>query len=179
MQSGVESTDISLDNAMDNLLYANSMNIALLKEAVMNFLAENHREAAANISFSDFPGHVVKDLLIAFSNYVNKDGNEASVDEMSVDALRRKLNIMGVKEVDGSREVMIESIKSASRSSPVFGAPAPAGGAGGLFGGPARAQAPVPAFGFGAPAPAGGLFGPAPPAPAGGPRGLFGAPASN
>ena len=110
----VESTDISLDNAMDNLLYADSMNLALLKEAVMNFLAENHREAAANISFSDFPGHLVKDLLIAVGSHIN--GNRAHVvDNMSVSALRRKLHNMGL-EVDGSREVMIESIKSASRS---------------------------------------------------------------
>ena len=33
----VESTDISVENAMDNLLYADARNCALLKEAVMNF----------------------------------------------------------------------------------------------------------------------------------------------
>ncbi len=111
----VESTDINLDNAMDNLLYADSMNLALLKEAVMNFLAENHHEAASNISFTDCPGHLMKDLLIAFG-YSKKGASGANVDELttlSVSALRRKLDKMG-ENVDGSREAMIESIKSHS-----------------------------------------------------------------
>ena len=109
----VQSADISLYNAMDNLLYADSRNCAPLKEAVVNFLAENHCEAAANISFVDFPGHVVKDLLIAFSRNRKKDGNGTNVDKLTtlcVSALRRKLDEKGV-EVDGSREAMIESIK--------------------------------------------------------------------
>eukprot|EP00986_Skeletonema_menzelii_P015448 scaffold11756_cov151-Skeletonema_menzelii.AAC.13 len=92
----------------------NSRNCALLKEAVVNFLAENHCEAAANISFADFPGHVVKDLLIAFSRNRKKDGNGTNVDKLttlSVSELRRKLDEKGL-EVDGSREAMIESIKS-------------------------------------------------------------------
>ncbi|KAL7496851.1 hypothetical protein ACHAWT_005044 [Skeletonema menzelii] len=112
----VQSADISLDNAMDNLLYADSRNCALLKEAVVNFLAENDCEAAANISFADFPGHVVKDLLIAFSRNRKKDGNGTNVDKLttlSVSELRRKLDEKGL-EVDGSREAMIESIKSNS-----------------------------------------------------------------
>ena len=112
----VKSTEISVDNAMDNLLYADSRNCALLKEAVMNFLAENHFEAAANISFTDFPTHVVKDLLIAVGRNSKKNTNGAKGDELttlSVSALRRKLDKIGL-EVDGSREAMIESIKSQS-----------------------------------------------------------------
>ena len=112
----VQSTDINLDNAMDNLLYADSMNLALLKEAVMNFLAENHREAVAHINFTDFPGHIVKDLLVVFSRNSKTDENRSELDDLttlSVSALRRKLDKMG-KEVDGSREAMIESIKSHS-----------------------------------------------------------------
>ena len=109
----VESTKISLDNAMDDLLYADSKNCELLKEAVMNFFAENHFEAAANISFTDCPGHVMKDLLVAFGRSSRKDGNGTNVDDLttlSVTALRRKLHKMGL-DVDGSREAMIESIK--------------------------------------------------------------------
>ena len=49
----VKSTDITMDNAMDNLLYADAKNCALLKEAVMNFLAENSAEAYEKISFDD------------------------------------------------------------------------------------------------------------------------------
>ena len=114
----VESTDINLENAMDNLLYADSRNCALLKEAVMNFLADNHREAAVHISFTDCPGHLMKDLLVAFSGKINMlDAHRTEVNDdlttLCVSALRRKLHKMGL-EVDGSREAMIESIKSHS-----------------------------------------------------------------
>jgi hypothetical protein len=113
----VESTKITIDNAIDNLLYADTKNCALLKEAVMNFLAENSTEAAEKISFADVPGHVVKDLLFAVGRNSRKGANNgADVDELTtlcVSALRRKLHKMGL-EVDGSREAMIASIKSNS-----------------------------------------------------------------
>ena len=118
----VESTDISLDNAMDNLLYADAMNLALLKEAVMNFLADNHCEAAERIDFTGFPAHVVKDLLVAFSRNSKKGANGTNVDELttlSVSTLRRKLDQMG-EEVDGSREAMIQTIKSHSEEEVVL-----------------------------------------------------------
>jgi speckle-type POZ protein len=113
----VESTKITLDNAIDNLLYADTKNCALLKEAVMNFLAENSTEAGDKISFADVPGHLMKDLLVAFGRSSKKEANNgANVDELAtlcVSALRRKLHKMGL-EVDGSREAMIASIKSNS-----------------------------------------------------------------
>ncbi|KAL7427152.1 hypothetical protein ACHAXM_000758 [Skeletonema potamos] len=112
----VKTTKITIDNAIDNLLYADTKNCALLKEAVMNFLAENSTEAVEKISFTDFPAHVVKDLLVAFSRSSKKEANGANVDELTtlcVSALRRKLHKMGL-EVDGSREAMIASIKSSS-----------------------------------------------------------------
>jgi hypothetical protein len=112
----VKSTNITLDNAIDNLLYADTKNCTLLKEAVMNFLAENSTEAAEKISFDDVPGHVVKDLLVVFSRNNKKDASGTSVDGLTtlcVSALRRKLHKMGL-EVDGSREAMIASIKSNS-----------------------------------------------------------------
>ena len=111
----VKSTEITFDNAMDHLLYADSMNLALLKEAAMYFLSENPYEAAERLSFTDCPQHVVKDLLIAFGRSSKKDAG-TEVDELttlSVSALRRKLDEMGL-EVDGSREAMIESIKRGS-----------------------------------------------------------------
>jgi hypothetical protein len=111
----VKSTKITMDNAMDNLLYADAKNCALLKEKVMNFLAENSSDAAEKISFTDFPAHVVKDLLVAFSKNSKKDGS-TSTDELtnlSVSALRRRLAEKGL-DIDGSREAMIESIKNNS-----------------------------------------------------------------
>ncbi len=114
----VKSTDITMDNVMDNLLYADAKNCALLKEAVMNFLADNS-VAAEKISFKDVPGHLIKDLLVAFNRKgkSKKDANRATTaDELtslSVSALRRKLAEKGL-DIDGSREAMIESIKNNS-----------------------------------------------------------------
>jgi speckle-type POZ protein len=114
----VKSANITMQSAMDDLLYADAKNCALLKEAVMNFLTANHYEAAEKISFTDFPAHVVKDLLIAFGRNSNskKEASGAATDELStlcVSALRRRLDEMG-SSVDGSREAMIESIRNSS-----------------------------------------------------------------
>ena len=82
----------------------------------MKFFADNHSEAATHISFTDFPGHVVKDLLIAVGRNSKKGAKGANTDELStlsVSELRRRLHERGL-EVDGSREAMIESIKNHS-----------------------------------------------------------------
>ncbi|KAL7450714.1 hypothetical protein ACHAWC_005018 [Mediolabrus comicus] len=103
----VKSTDITMNNAMDNLLYADAKNCALLKEAVMNFLAANHYEASEKISFNDVPGHLMKDLLVAFGRNSKNDATD-DVDELTT--------LSGL-DVDGSREAMIESIKNNSTES--------------------------------------------------------------
>ena len=111
----VKSTEITMQSAMDDLLYADAKNCPLLKEAVMNFLAENSAEAHEKMSFTDFPGHVVKDLLLAVSN-TKKEASETTSDELaslSVSDLRRKLAAKGL-DVDGSREAMIESLRNAN-----------------------------------------------------------------
>jgi speckle-type POZ protein len=105
----VESNDITMDNAIDNLLYADAKNCALLKEAVLDFLAENSVEAAQNISFSDVPGHIINDLLVAVgrskkSDVSGKNGDKYST--MRVSELRRML------DEKGPREAMIETLKS-------------------------------------------------------------------
>ena len=115
----VESASITFDNAIGDLLYADSKNCALLKEKVMTFLADHPNEAAEKISFADFPAHVVKDLLIVFGRNSKNETNTANVDELTtlcVSALRRKLYEKGL-EVDGSREAMIESIKNSDSNS--------------------------------------------------------------
>ncbi|KAL7455428.1 hypothetical protein ACHAWC_006978 [Mediolabrus comicus] len=112
----VNSTKITMQNVMDNLLYADAKNCALLKEAVMNFLAENSSEAYEKLSFKDVPGYLMKDLLLAVINNSKKDASGATTDELttlSVNDLRRKLDEMDLS-VDGSREAMIESIRNNS-----------------------------------------------------------------
>jgi speckle-type POZ protein len=116
----VNSTTITVDNVMDNLLYADSKNCALLKEVVMDFLAENDIEAASKMSFADFPGHVVKDLLVATARSKKKKGNNKGVasnlDTVRVSELRQCLDEKGL-DVDGSREAMIETLRNSVKES--------------------------------------------------------------
>mmetsp|Transcript_8102 Transcript_8102/g.11795 ORF Transcript_8102/g.11795 Transcript_8102/m.11795 type:complete len:429 (-) Transcript_8102:202-1488(-) len=109
----VKSTKITMDNVIDNLLYADSMNLALLKEVVMDFLAENHDEAVTK-DFSNIPGHLMRDLLVAFgmSKRAGKgNGKEKDFKAMRVSELRVKLAKAGL-DVDGSREAMIEALNA-------------------------------------------------------------------
>ena len=109
----VNSTKITMDNFIDNLLYADSMNLALLKEVVMDFLAENHDEAVTK-DFSNIPGHLMRDLLVAFgmSKRAGKgNGKEKDFKAMRVSELRMKLAKAGL-DVDGSREAMIEALNA-------------------------------------------------------------------
>ena len=63
--SYVESTEISMDNMMDNLLYADSKNLALLKEAVMDYIVKNKHDIIGKVSFDNAPGHLITDVLTA------------------------------------------------------------------------------------------------------------------
>ena len=108
----VKSTKISFDNVMDDILFADSRNCALLKEAAMDFLAENSVEATEKASFANFPAHLLKDVFVAMNKAHGKSGGDAFA-SMSVSELRKKLDEKGL-DVDGSREAMIESIKSHS-----------------------------------------------------------------
>jgi hypothetical protein len=112
----VESTAITIDNALDNLLYSDAKNCALLKETVMDFIAENGDQVIASVSFNDVPGHLMKDLLVATtrrSRKIHENNVTNDLNTMRVSELRRKLHEKGL-DVDGSREAMIEALKSAS-----------------------------------------------------------------
>ena len=113
----VESTRITVENAIDNLLYADSKNLALLKETVIDFLADNGEEVIGKIEFkdSDMPGNIVKDVLVAVARNKKEVRNEviSGLNVMRVSELRRKLDEKGLN-VDGSRETMIEALKSSA-----------------------------------------------------------------
>ena len=112
----VKSTGITMDNAIENLLFADALHLALLKEAVMDFLAENHDEAIKKVSFADVPGHLMKDLLVAFGRKNRVGANTGSDDDLStmrVSELRWRLSELGL-DVDGSREAMIEALGATS-----------------------------------------------------------------
>lgn len=119
----VDSTEITIDNVMDKLLYADAMNCFLLKELAVDFLADNGEEVLDSASFNNLPGHVVKDVLVAITRKKKKAVAEVAFDFnkqtfstrglslMSVSDLRRKMYYMGL-DMDGSREAMIEAISN-------------------------------------------------------------------
>ncbi len=109
----VESTKITIENSIDNLLYADSRNCAFLKEVVMDYLAENSLSASQQLSFADVPGYLMKDVFAAVGRKMlgTKDGSDDELSAMSVSELRRNLAEVGL-DVDGSRESMIEALQA-------------------------------------------------------------------
>ena len=109
----MKSTKITMDNVIDNLLYADSMNLALLKEVVMDFLVANHDEAVTK-DFTDVPSYLMRELLVAVGRKVKDGKYDSSKDNytsMYVSELRMKLAKVGL-DVDGSREAMIEALNA-------------------------------------------------------------------
>eukprot|EP00985_Skeletonema_marinoi_P012267 scaffold5887_cov104-Skeletonema_marinoi.AAC.3 len=86
-------------------------------EVVLDFIAENSVEASQKIPFSDIPGHLIRDILVAFGRSQQRDdANEEDSDQFSVmrvSDLRRMLDEKGL-DVDGSREAMTEALKDSA-----------------------------------------------------------------
>ena len=108
----VTATTITFENAIDNLLHADSKNCALLKEEVMDFIAENSNEAENKLSFDDVPGSAMKDLLAAM-NRAKSNASSNGFKAMRVNDLRKLLHEKGL-DVDGSREMMIARLEEAA-----------------------------------------------------------------
>ena len=71
--SYVKKTEITMDNMMNNLLYADSKNLALLKEAVMDFIIKNKHSIIGKVSFDNIPGFAT-DLLTAMARGEEQTG---------------------------------------------------------------------------------------------------------
>ncbi|EJK73001.1 hypothetical protein THAOC_05407 [Thalassiosira oceanica] len=114
----VEQTEITVDNMLDNLLYANSKNLALFQEMIMDFVAENGDKIVGKVSFDDVPGNLISDILTAFAQGKKSAGEVTSKDDlkfMRVDELRKRLHDKGLC-IDGSRETMIALLRENSGS---------------------------------------------------------------
>lgn len=112
----VASATFTVENVIDNLLYADSKNCALLKEAAMDYLVDNGVEVAEKNTFEAVPGYMMKDLLTAVNRGKKEadtkiDSNDFST--MRVNTLRKLLHDKGL-DVDGSREAMISLLKQNS-----------------------------------------------------------------
>jgi hypothetical protein len=116
----VEATTFTIQNVMEHLLYADSKNLALLKEAAMDYMMENRDEVLEKISFTDVPGTLVRDVLAATARgEVRNVGTNVHVDNQ-YNALRiselRKMAHDKDLTVDGSREMLIAALKAAQES---------------------------------------------------------------
>jgi hypothetical protein len=117
----VHHTEITFDNVIDNLLYADAMNCALLKETVMDFIAENKKKMQ-KVSFDNVPGNACKDLLAAMSRRYQDDDcgggdddeeDNVDFDKLRIGELRKKVQEKGL-EIDGSRAALIAALKEHS-----------------------------------------------------------------
>jgi len=118
----VNSTEITMENMMEILLYADSKNLALLKEAVMDFIVTNKKRILGKVSFNGVPGSTVSDILAAVARREPDDDDDSSDEDeesskyntMRVGTLRQMLDEKGL-DVDGSRETLIATLKEAEK----------------------------------------------------------------
>jgi len=121
---------LSPENVMEELHYAESKNLALLKEMVMDYLVENSTQIINQVSSLDNAPEssgLLRDVLTAISMSRNDndtagaesstssadddgDTNHQKYRTMRVSALRRILHDRGLG-VDGSREVLIAALE--------------------------------------------------------------------
>ena len=124
---------LSPENVMEELHYAESKNLALLKEMIMDYLVENSTQIINKVSSLDNApesSSLIRDMLTAISMKSRNDtagavGSKSSADDddgdhqkyrtMRVSALRRILYDRGLG-VDGSREVLIAALEKSEQN---------------------------------------------------------------
>ena len=108
----VDTVELNLDNIIEIITYADSKNLALLKEHCMDFLGRADKgEVAEKVSFDDMPSRLVTDLMVAMARSEKKSSRGGELSTMRVSELRRLAHEKGL-DVDGSRETLIASIKA-------------------------------------------------------------------
>ncbi|EJK67977.1 hypothetical protein THAOC_10902 [Thalassiosira oceanica] len=107
----VDTMELTLDNIIGVVTYADSKNLALLKERCMDFLSSaNKIEVARKVSFDDMPSRLVKDLMVALARGETSSSAPGDLDMMRVSQLRQLAHDKGLS-ADGSREMLIASIE--------------------------------------------------------------------
>ena len=108
----VASIEITCENVLENLQYADSKNCALLREAVMNFIEGNAAELLEMGTLKDAPEGMFQDILAVVARKKKRKKTENEISIMRISDLRREAAVNGL-DVDGSREMLIASIKAA------------------------------------------------------------------
>ena len=108
---------ISIENFMEYLLNADAINLAYLKEVVMDFIVENKNIIMKKNVLANAPGGLINDILAAVSRSEAKAGvvvvDEAELGNLSIKDLRQRAYANGLC-VDGSREALIAAIQAKS-----------------------------------------------------------------
>ena len=107
----VSSIELTFDNVMEHLHYADSMNCALLKEIVMDFIANRREVIIKRKILKDIPGDLINDVLAATIRVeYARVGDVVDLSAMSINEIRRRAHKKGLV-VDGSREMLISSLE--------------------------------------------------------------------
>ena len=110
----VKYLQLTVDSAIEELVYAEKMNCFLLKEAAMDFILKNSKEVIASDSFKKMPEtkSIMKELLMVATMNM-QDDDKKDLEEptkLSINELRAKLDSEG-GDIDGSRETMLAQLK--------------------------------------------------------------------
>mmetsp|Transcript_10998 Transcript_10998/g.24206 ORF Transcript_10998/g.24206 Transcript_10998/m.24206 type:complete len:295 (+) Transcript_10998:1599-2483(+) len=104
----------TVDNAVDTLLYADSKQCALLKEAATNFILENAVDVLKSDAFKSMPGDksLMSEILmgVARNNKQSSGAKPNDYEAMSVNELRVRLYDRKL-DIDGSREMLVARLK--------------------------------------------------------------------
>ena len=112
----VGSLSITMENVMEHLVFADSKNCALLKEAVMDFVVKNKAEILKKKTLANAPEGLTNDMLAAMMRGEKESGGSANAVEyssMRISELRNNAHAKGL-DVDGSREMLITALEAAS-----------------------------------------------------------------
>lgn len=96
---------MTTENVMEHLLFTDSLNCALLKEAVMDFILANSFELLTTKALKDAPSGLFNDALAAMA----RKGGTEKASPMFISELRRKCYEKGL-DSDGSREVLTSAL---------------------------------------------------------------------
>jgi len=112
----VGATTFTMEKVMELLLYAESKNCALLKEAAIDYLVENKADVIEKLITNDsIPASLIKDLFVPVLRGEKKDGIvgdiKSQLADMRINELRRMAHEKFLN-VDESREMLIAALKS-------------------------------------------------------------------
>lgn len=115
-ETKVAESEISISNASDLILYADSHNCPLLKERVVDYFIVHAEEIRKHPSYQKIKesADILDELMEALINKrmlrsFSLGDNDVDYESMGVNLLRRKLDERGL-DVDGSREMLIQRL---------------------------------------------------------------------